>query len=100
MVLLFFLPFLRNYVTSYWCRYKFTTNRLYGSEIVIGGQMQCYFGGKNFNFVIKNKQLEIIESILQGNDTFAVLPTGYGKTVCYVLPPLFMDKVDTYIYSQ
>ena len=30
---------------------------------------------------------------LKQQDTFAVLPTGYCKSVCYVLPPLILDKV-------
>ena len=33
----------------------------------------------NFDFEIKKRQRDIIRSVLQGNDTFAVLPTGYGK---------------------
>jgi hypothetical protein len=27
----------------------------------------------------------------------AVLPTGFGKSMCYVLPPLILDKVSSYI---
>ena len=51
----------------------------------------------NFDFKIKKRQCEIIQSVLQGNDTFAVLPTGYGKSICYVLPPLILDKVILYL---
>ena len=43
---------------------------------------------KNYNFVVRKEQLEIINSIHSGKDTFAVLPTGFGKTICYVLPTL------------
>ena len=47
----------------------------------------------NFQFKIKEKQLQLISSVLKQQDTFAVLPTGYGKSTCYVLPPLILEKV-------
>lgn len=42
---------------------------------------------KNFpNKTIKPKQYEIIKSIFDKKDTIGILPTGYGKSVCYQLP--------------
>ena len=47
----------------------------------------------NFDFELKQHQTDVIRHILQKEDVFAILPTGYGKSLCYVLPPLMLDKV-------
>ena len=41
---------------------------------------------------LKEKQIEIINEILLGNDVIGLLPTGYGKSLCYILPPLLSKK--------
>ena len=47
-----------------------------------------YFGYSTF----KPNQLEIINSILDGNNILAVLPTGAGKSICYQIPSLVSDN--------
>ena len=37
---------------------------------------------------LKNLQMEIFKVIATGRDVFAVLPTGYGKSLCYGCLPL------------
>ena len=39
-------------------------------------------------------QAEIIESVLAGRDTLAIMPTGSGKSLTYQLPALVMDGPD------
>lgn len=42
---------------------------------------------------LKDKQIEVINELLLGNDVIGLLPTGYGKSMCYLIPPLVTRKV-------
>jgi ATP-dependent DNA helicase RecQ len=41
---------------------------------------------KQFNLQLKSEQKEIIQNVLERKDSMAVLPTGFGKSMCYVPP--------------
>lgn len=41
---------------------------------------------------LKDKQVEVINELLLGNDVIGLLPTGYGKSMCYLIPPLVTKK--------
>jgi ATP-dependent DNA helicase RecQ len=51
--------------------------------------LQKYYGYPKF----REGQAKIISSILQGNDTFAIMPTGAGKSICFQIPALLFDGV-------
>lgn len=51
--------------------------------------LQKYWGHSAF----REPQEAIIESVLKGQDTFALLPTGGGKSVCFQIPALMQEGI-------
>ena len=58
-------------------------------EIAPQEALKEFFGFDEF----KGEQEKAIQSVLEGRDTFVIMPTGGGKSMCYQLPALMMDGV-------
>jgi ATP-dependent DNA helicase RecQ len=56
-------------------------------ELTLKSSLRKFFGFDKF----KGEQEAIIKNVLSGRDTFVIMPTGGGKSMCYQLPSLLME---------
>lgn len=56
-------------------------------NLVLTNELKKHFGFDTF----KGNQEAVIKNLLEGKDTFVLMPTGGGKSLCYQLPSLIME---------
>ncbi|MES2379569.1 MAG: DNA helicase RecQ [Bacteroidota bacterium] len=57
------------------------------STVDLKGALKKYFGFEGF----KDEQEQIIQTLMDGDDVFVIMPTGGGKSLCYQLPALIKE---------
>jgi ATP-dependent DNA helicase RecQ len=72
---------------------KNTSTPKSGKKVDLHQSLQHFFGFTKF----KGTQEKAIESLLAGRDTFVIMPTGGGKSLCYQLPALMSEGVAIFV---
>ena len=57
-------------------------------EAAVAHALSCL---QHDRLVLRDKQLEAVKLLYEGQDVFLWVPTGYGKSICYQMLPFLLD---------
>ena len=66
-------------------------------DALMGAYGQVQNSGFNFPYELKDRQIDVLLNIINGEHTLVVLPTGYGKSDLFILAPLLLNVLNTEI---
>ncbi len=79
---------------------RFVCIALIVSNMALSKHIESVKTQYKMNFMLKKQQLDSIKKMMEKEDSMVSLPTGFGKSIIYLLPPLIMDDVSIILFHS